>query len=188
MALTLKDFSFVTVMGVEVFSAEVDFDETLPEPIAELDSLTISNITQEGPEKEARGGIHSEPIVRFRKTVRLEMEDVVARLDAFEALFGANIYKTGSDIEGFGVTDKFAKMISLKGKTFVIDKETGDRRWVEIIFKRFLPDSVFDMTMEAEGDIGLINVAGELFPDDCGEYFQVKRIANEDCPEEDTDE
>ena len=178
MALELKDFSFVTVMDVEVLDGEgASFT-----PAIKLDSLTISNITQEGPEKETRGGIHSEPIVRFRKTVRLEMEDVVARVEAFEHLFGANIYKEGTDVTGFGITDKFAKMISLKGKTFVVNREDGERQWVEIEFHRFLPDSVFDMTMEAEGDIGMINVAGELFPDNCGEYFTVTAIADPECP------
>ena len=179
MALELKDFSFVTVMDVEVLNK----DGEPFTPAITLDSLTISNITQEGPEKETRGGIHSEPIVRFRKTVRLEMEDVVARAEAFEHLFGANIYKdTDEKVVGFGITDKFATMIQLKGKTFVIDRDSGERQWIKIAFKRFLPDSVFDMTMEAEGDIGMINVAGELFPDECGEYFTVDTIPGPECP------
>jgi len=194
MALELRDFSFVTVMDVEVYpeldvdSASFDWSGVESDKIAQLDSLTISNITQEGPEKETRGGIHSEPIVRFRKTVRLEMEDVVARIDAFDALFGANLKYDDSETDvlvGFGITDTFAKHLTLRGKTFVIDRETGRRQWVEIVFKRFLPDSIFDMMMEAEGDIGMINVAGELFPDDCGEYLTVTRIANDECADED---
>ena len=190
MALTLQDFAFVTVMEVEVYSAELDLSGQDPfsglEPIATLDSLTISNITQEGPLKEMRGGIASEPIIRFRKTVRLDMEDVIARIDSFETLFNANIERDNEDqIIGFGITDSFATSVTLKGKTFVIDRQTGRRQWIEIVFKRFLPDSVFDITMEAEGDIGIVNVAGELFPDECGEYFTVRRIASEECPAED---
>lgn len=194
MALELRDFSFVTVMDVEVYpalhadsSGEITFNQN--ERITTLDSLTISNITQEGPEKETRGGIHAEPIVRFRKTVRLEMEDVIARIESFDALFGANLKVDDSDsdsIVGFAITDTFAKHLTLRGKTFVIDRETGRRQWIELVFKRFLPDSVFDMMMEAEGDIGMINVAGELFPDDCGEYLTITRIENEECEEEDS--
>jgi hypothetical protein len=206
----LKDFAFATVMDVEVFPSEVFFytdgkaytlpggDGTEVLPIAKLDSLTMSNITQEGPEKETRGGTASEPIIRFRKTVRLEMEDVVVTPPALRALFGAVVFdETGQRIDfsnydptttkvtGFSITDTFAKMISLRGKTFVIERETGERRWIDITFNRFLPDSVLDMMMEAEGDLGVVNVAGELFPNDCGEYFVLGRIASPQCTDED---
>ena len=209
MAFELKDFAFSTVMDVEVYPEGTLFDEqgaykmvnstrTAVPKIALLDSLTMSNITQEGPQKETRGGTASEPIIRFRKTVRLEMEDVVITPTAMRALFGATLYDEAGEridpdtfnpatdiVGGFGITDTFAKMLTLRGKTFVIDRETGDRRWIDITFKRFLPDSVLDMMMEAEGDLGIVNVAGELFPDGCGEYFTVGRIVSPECPDED---
>jgi hypothetical protein len=224
MAFQLKDFAFATVMDVEiypegtqflpstvtgdtkVYAVGPDFSGSAVDPvgdasdivatIAKLDSLTMSNITQEGPEKETRGGTASEPIIRFRKTVRLEMEDVVITPAAMRALFGATLYDVNgarianedigtTPIGGFGITDTFAKMLTLRGKTFVIDRETGDRRWIDITFKRFLPDSVLDMMMEAEGDLGVVNVAGELFPDGCGEYFTLGRIVSPQCPDED---
>ena len=219
MAFQLKDFAFATVMDVSVFPDGTQFlpdasgvivpvvagftgtpviAEDAVAPIAVLDSLTMSNITQEGPQKETRGGTAAEPIIRFRKTVRLEMEDVVITPTAMRALFGATLYdENGTRIDpatydpdvdiigGFGITDTFAKMLTLRGKTFVIDRETGDRRWIDITFKRFLPDSVLDMMMEAEGDLGIVNVAGELFPDGCGEYFTVGRIVSPECPDED---
>ena len=206
----LKDFAFATVMDVEVFPSEVFFHTdgkaytqangagTEVLPIAKLDSLTMSNITQEGPEKETRGGTAAEPIIRFRKTVRLEMEDVVVTPPALRALFGAVVFDQDGEridfdsydpetdkVTGFAITDTFAKMISLRGKTFVIERETGDRRWIDITFNRFLPDSVLDMMMEAEGDLGVVNVAGELFPNDCGEYFVLGRIASPACIDED---
>lgn len=217
MAYQLKDFAFATVMDVEIFpdgtqflaSADPEVVFAVPAnftgvpdandaiaPIALLDSLTMSNITQEGPQKETRGGTSAEPIIRFRKTVRLDMEDVVITPSAMRALFGATLYdEDGARIDnynpatdiigGFGITDTFAKILTLRGKTFVIDRETGDRRWIDITFKRFLPDSVLDMMMESEGDLGVVNVAGELFPDGCGEYFTVGRIVSPTCAEED---
>jgi hypothetical protein len=219
MAFQLKDFAFATVMDVEVYPEGTQFladaqgtivpvaanftgtpvaaEDGIP-AIATLDSLTMSNITQEGPQKETRGGTAAEPIIRFRKTVRLEMEDVVITPTAMRALFGAVLYdEDGARLDpatydpetdiigGFGITDTFAKMLTLRGKTFVIDRETGDRRWIDITFKRFLPDSVLDMMMESEGDLGVVNVAGELFPDNCGEYFTVGRIVSPACPDED---
>jgi len=197
MAFELKDFAFATVMDVEIYP-EGTSEFTEANRIAKLDSLTMSNITQEGPQKETRGGTAAEPIIRFRKTVRLEMEDVVVTPEAMRALFGATLYDQDGEritdydpendkITGFGITDTFAKMLTLTGKTFVIDRSTGDRRWIDITFKRFLPDSVLDMMMEAEGDLGVVNVAGELFPDECGEYFTLGRIASPECPDEDED-
>ena len=182
--MALKDFAFATVMDVYGFAGEDKTKMTAFDPNKDelaqgtdytflLDSLTISNITQEGPQKEARGGIHGRPIIRHKKTVRLEMEDVVARIDTLEHFFGANI---GDDNTTFALTDRFPDGIGLIGKTYVVDKETGTRQWVQIKFNEFLPDGIFDITMEAEGDLGMISIAGELFPNDCGEYFEVKQI------------
>lgn len=202
MAYTLKDFAFATVMDVYGFVQEdntdnieavedaLDDGENPPKYVPAvgesgepgyvaatagydfvLDSLTISNITQEGPVKEARGGIHGKPIIRHKKTLRLEMEDVVARLETLEHFFGATI-----DGEKFTITDKFPKKLTLIGRTYVVDKETGGRVWMKLKFNNFLPDGVFEIGMEAEGDIGMIGIAGELFPNDCGEYFTATRI------------
>jgi hypothetical protein len=83
------------------------------------------------------------------------------------------------------MTDTFATMLTLRGKTYVVERATGARRWIDIIFNRFLPDSVVDIMMEAEGDLGVVNVAGELFPNNCGDYFIVGRVTNTDCSAED---
>lgn len=200
MALTLQDFAFATVMDVYGFVQEVEavntanigavetalntgkdpkkYDPDDPEgPILGydfvLDSLTISNITQEGPVKEARGGIHGKPIIRHKKTLRLEMEDVVARLETLEYFFGATV---DTAEETFAITDKFPKKLTLIGRTYVVDKDSGDRIWMKLKFENFLPDGVFEIGMEAEGDIGMIGIAGELFPNKCGDYFTATRI------------
>ena len=43
-----------------------------------------------------------------------------------------------------------------------------------VIFSEYLPDGVFDITMESEGDVGMFNLAGELFPDVDGAYFRIE--------------
>lgn len=185
MATALNNFAFATVMDVYGFTEEGALEAaftalTGPEGEAgitgeafHIDSLTISNITQEGPTKEARGGIEGRPLFRHGKTVRLEMEDVVARAEVLEAVFG--VKATGTS--GLSVNDKFIQEpLGLLGRTYVIDKDTGNRQWVAIKFNKFLPDGVFDITMEAEGDFGTISIAGELFADDCGEFFQIQPI------------
>ena len=162
MALPEK-FAFVTVMDVKIYP----FNDT-ESLIGELTCLTISNITQEGPRKEARGGRNAEPCVRYGKTLRVEMEDVVARTGIFESVFGAK--KTG-DIYSF--TNEFGTPLTLIGETQVVDKETGELKNATVTIHNFLPDSITDFNMESEGDIGVINIAGEMFPKDNGVFYTI---------------
>ena len=142
MALTER-FAFVTVMDVKVYEGTIfetgeegdeytyanvmydAFDPASPEDLtvlATIDTLSISNITQEGPRKEARGGLYAQPQVRYGKTMKLEMEDVLMNSDALVALGAAN-FSTGT----LTVDETFQTAKVLVGKTFVVDKATGER-------------------------------------------------------------
>ena len=90
----MEGFGVVTVMNADVYS----FDKTLivnkrPEEIlttletkkstkAEpylftLDTLKVANVTVEGPSKTVSGGRYSNPLIKFGKTARLEMQDAL---------------------------------------------------------------------------------------------------------------
>ena len=190
----LTNFAFATVMDIyglkeSNISAKLDPLVTAVKAGTEvdadaydfkLDSLTISNITQEGPTKEARGGIHNKPLIRHKKTMRLEMEDVVARTATLEHFFGAKVTGTG-DATKISFTDKFPGPVALVGRTYVVDQATGENVWVTIVFNEFLPDGVTEINMEAEGDFGMIAIGGELFPNDCGEYFTIEKATAPSC-------
>ena len=191
MALADK-FAFVTVMNVKVISPAIVFgtetgeyenyktlanDLKAGDVLATIDSLSISNLTQEGPRKEARGGLYAKPLVRYGKTMRLEMEDVMASIEALDKLGIVNVtrYETGpkdGDIQKIEINETFPKSMMLLGETFIAN-EDGDREHIYILFPRFLPDGIFDLTMESEGDIGMINIHGELFPDGDDAFFVV---------------
>lgn len=175
-SLTNSDFSFVTVMNVKAWKQETfnQFAETAPTDPAdlEMDSLSISNITQEGPTKEARGGQEARPIIRYKKTLRLEMEDVVMKADTLTTFMNGNLVDDGTD-ETLQITEEFATYLYVTGETYVIDRATGDRKFVTVKFYNFLPDSIFDLTMESEGDIGMINIGGELFANEDGVFFEI---------------
>jgi len=160
-------FSLVTVMDVEVQTlagVEIVTDNV---PASTITCLTMSNITMEGPRKEARGGRNAEPCVRYGKTMRIEMEDVVARLSLFEHLFGVD---TTTVADEYAFTNKFAVPVKLVGTTDIVN-ENGVKTQVTLTIPNFLPDSVSNFTMESEGDIGMINIAGECFPDSTSELF-----------------
>ena len=89
-------FGIVTVMNPKVYEAMpeeylnktayqvIEFLKT-QEAICELDTLKIANVTQEGPTKTVTGGQFSNPLIKFGKSARLEMQDALGRADAIEA-------------------------------------------------------------------------------------------------------
>ena len=181
-AKTLSDagnLAFVTVMDIDVYTPIIQETWTPGDYLYEKEDesikcLTISNITQEGPRKEIRGGRNAEPCVRYGKTMRLEMEDAVMRKDLLVKLFGAKIEDAGTATEKISFTEKFPTSMMLVGRTKLIDQASGDAVEVQLVLYRFLPDGVTDLTMESEGDIGVISIAGELFSNSSNEFFTIE--------------
>jgi hypothetical protein len=259
----LTKFGVVTVMEAKFFPANInltyDNDGVVEQlPLFELDTLSISNFTQEGPVKMSKGGLNAEVVFRFGKTARLEMEDVVGRISALTNLMGvrerdtnATIVKTatqkfiaaagqveflldfpvksvdntpvftvkidsiastafdvvgrlltytdgqnpltegdiveivydyeGANTPGYFVTDRFSGYYKIVGRTFVVNEETGAREYVNFIVNKFLPDSLFNLSMEAEGDLAVFNLAGEIFTDDCGIFYEITKSGQGSC-------
>ena len=254
----LENFALVTVMKPTFYESNNGVKGN--DALFTLDSLRISNFTQEGPTKTAKGGYNGNTILRYGKTMRLEMEDVIGQVAALEALMGivsksvstpsnpvageyttiaaaaqtvwalAN-YKTivqasvkmyingvldtdatfvvsGTDSNiitvtggvvtagqtvtftfnhstpttaSYAVTDKFATAKYIEGTTYVIDPVTGTKQWIKISIPMFLPDSLWNMTMEAEGDFGVMSIAGEIQANDCGEFYFLGDELNHNC-------
>ena len=65
------------------------------EPLFTLDTLKISNITIEGPSKTISGGRYNNPIIKWGKTARLEIQDALGHIDAIDALCGGIAERTG---------------------------------------------------------------------------------------------
>lgn len=172
---TLKRFGFVTVMDVKFTVLENGEVPATPETF-EIDSLSISNITQEGPTKTIKGGMHATTQFRYGKEMRLEMEDVVARADVLQHIMGAKVVE-----DELQITDNFPSALRVDGTTFIIDQETGDKKWVKLIIPEFLPDAIFNLTLEAEGDFGTMEIAGEIVPDKCGRFYAIKEADGEEC-------
>ena len=152
----------------EIFNVDGTGLVSYIKPVATLDSLTISNITQEGPRKEGRGGKYNKVQVRWGKAMRLEMEDVIFNLKALGAIGGAS-YEDNT----IKVNDLFPKSYMLVGDTFIINKSTGDTEDVYLVFPDFLADGIFEINMEADGDLAVMGLAGELFPNTNGDFFYI---------------
>ena len=180
----IQRFGVVTVMNAKVFDvAELGFDFASKDAYGiydelkdvetkgvkgyrcTLDTLKIANVSVEGPSKTVTGGQYSNPLIKFGKSARLEMQDALGNAEAVEALCGGVVeYKGGAagDIIGLHNGEDFAGPKCIIGDSFFIDQRTGAQVKVAIIFYQFLPDSLFNLTQDAEGDATVFDMNGDL--------------------------
>ena len=143
-----------------------------------LDTLKIANINQDGPTKTITGGQTGSALLKYGKTATIEIQDALGRAEALELLGGATIEtfekQTGSDAaqtntgigEGnlkvihFG--DQFGGPKPILGESFFIDQKTGKQIKVYILIYEMLPDSIFNLTQDAEGDATVFDMNGSL--------------------------
>ena len=137
------------------------------EPLFTLDTLKISNITIEGPSKTISGGRYNNPIIKWGKTARLEIQDALGHIDAIDALCGGIAERTGGskgNYIGLHVGEDFNTPKIIVGDTFFIDQKNQQQVPVVIMFYKFLPDSLFNLTQDAEGDASTFDMDGALLP------------------------
>jgi len=166
------DVTFTTATSGTLVLAPVNMSAVAAIPsyvttLATLECLTISNITQEGPRKEVRAGREAQPCIRYGKTMRLEMETVIFNSSVLATLGGAVVVAGTS----YKAVDVFPGAYGIIGDSYVVNKTTGDKELIWVTFSEYLPDGLFDITMESEGDIGMFNLSGELFPNVDGAYY-----------------
>ena len=178
----MEGFGVVTVMNADVYS----FDKTLivnkrPEEILTtleskkstnatpylftLDTLKVANVTVEGPSKTVSGGRYSNPLIKFGKTARLEMQDALGHIAAIDRLCGGIAERSGAtngDCIGLHIGEDFNEPVTIIGDTFFISKETHQQVKAKIIFYQFMPDSIFNLTQDAEGDAAVFDMNGDL--------------------------
>lgn len=184
----IQRFGVVTVMNADVY----DFDDSIdgsktPEDIIKLytedkkichlDTLKIANVTVEGPEKTVTGGQYSNPLIKFGKSARLEMQDALGNSEALDALCGTITEYEGSETvtsydlaiknkdsgrTSLNVGENFVGPKCIIGDSFFIDQKSGQQVPVKIMFYQFLPDSIFNLTQDAEGDATVFDMNGDL--------------------------
>ena len=182
----IQKFGVVTVMNARVYEPLTasefegkDAVEILGEyrtgnawktPLCRLDSLKIANATQEGPTKTVSGGQYSNPLIKFGKSMRLEMQDALGRADALDALCGTVAEGNGAtasgisyaDVHALHVTEDFNGPKLIVGDTFFIDQVSGQQVPALVVFYQFLPDSIFNLTQDAEGDATVFDMNGDV--------------------------
>lgn len=177
----MKAFAITTVMNVNVYEidSKFEFNKNTPEQIrdhyaakdslAYIDTLKVANVTVEGPTKTITGGQYTNPLIKFGKTARLEMQDALGRADAIEAFGGAiNEYSDAeyTTVVAMHSTSDFAPARLLIGETFFIDQKTGRQVRVNIIFYQVQPDSILNLNQDSEGDATVFDMNADLLTTD----------------------
>ena len=167
-------FGVVTVMNAKVYDApEASVLKGLTaygvydqyknaEYICEIDTFKVANVSEEGPSKTVTGGRYSNPLIKFGKSARLEMQDALGRAEAIDALCGGIMETETGVITGLHFGEDFVGPKMIIGDSFFIDRKTGQQVPVKIIFYQFLPDSIFNLTQDAEGDATVFDMNGDL--------------------------
>ena len=134
--------------------------------LCELTTLKTSNITQEGPTKTITGGQNASPLLKYGKTARLEMQDALGNAEALEALGGMTVEYLNPNLKDNRVSvhasDVFAGSRTILGESFFIDQDSGAQVDVYILIYQFVPDSLFNLTQDAEGDATVFDLNGDL--------------------------
>lgn len=156
------DFKNKTATQIRDHYKSLGVDST--KHLAFIDTLKVANITVEGPNKTVTGGQYSNPLIKFGKSARLEMQDALGRADAIEAFGGAinEFAAAGGAQIAMHVTEDFAPTRLIIGESFFIDRKTGRQVKVDVIFYQVLPDSIFNLTQDAEGDATVFDMNADL--------------------------
>ena len=175
-------FGIVTVMNAKVYDAPatsvlkgltaygVYNQYKNADYLCEIDTFKVANVTQEGPSKTVTGGQYSNPLIKFGKTARLEMQDALGRAAAIDALCGGITETETGVITGLHFGEDFVGPKMIIGDSFFIDRKTGQQVKVKIIFYQFLPDSIFNLTQDPEGDATVFDMNGDLMTTDIKTY------------------
>ena len=176
----IRRFGIVTVMNADIYEG---VDYSTPMSIAEvkaaianathvchLDTLKVANVPVEGPSKTITGGQYSNPLLKFGKSARLEMQDALGNIEAIDALGGGvaeweaaatGAVGTARKYVGLHFGEDFNGPKTIVGDSFFLDSK-GNQVKVKIIFYQFLPDSIFNLTQDAEGDATVFDMNGDL--------------------------
>ena len=181
----MERFGVVTVMNAEVFEV-ADYSELkkmnayeianralyVTDPpdsnftwLCTLDTLKTSNVTMDGPDKTISGGRYNNNLIKFGKSATVEMTDALGNHKALDALCGTVSEfsdKLDGTVVGLHNTEDFVGPKMIIGDSFFIDQKTGEQVPVLIIFYQFLPNSIFNLTQDAEGDATVFDMSGDL--------------------------
>lgn len=167
----LKNFNFATVMNIAVMKlSEGSYGGVVGSNIENtgcfLNTLTVSSITESGPKKEFKIGLNNFPAIRCGKTVTIEIQDALGKLDTLQNFFN---FKTPAPFNDTQRLDyiyssvEFSEPLALLGQVKLInDTMTTEDVWLFI--PCFVPNGAIKITQDIESSFGLFDLSGTIYP------------------------
>jgi hypothetical protein len=93
------------------------------------------------------------------------MQDALGKYEVLEQIYGAQSNADGTKVKSasiIAVTDRFPGELTLVGTTFVIDQATGAKQPIKVVIPFYLGDGIFNLTQDAEGDISVFDMNGNI--------------------------
>lgn len=191
----MNNFGVVTVMDATIYKLKIGYSYSgrgvcshgtsrplVPNDFVctglHLDTLKFSNFMQEGPTKTAKGGIHNNTILKYGKTTRLEMQQVLGSYGVLQEFFGCEYDEETKTLD---VGENFPESFAIEGRTYFINQKTGKRVWVYIFIPCFIPDGIFNLVQDAEGDMATFDMNGTVAAmrleegDTTGYFYQIRK-------------
>ena len=161
---TLKEYSAYQICAMAQ-EAKTSGQEDVFTYLCTLDTLKTANVNMDGPTKTITGGRYNNTLIKFGKSATMEIQDALGNHKALDALCGTVsefITSASGTIVGLHNTEDFSGAKMIIGDSFFIDQKTGEQVKVKILFYQFMPDSLFNLTQDAEGDATVFDMNGEL--------------------------
>lgn len=130
-----------------------------PNRFVYLDTLKISNIQESGPKKTFKAGAKNIPIVKYGKTVKIDIEDALGRLDTLVNFFNLHF---DDDFNIIYSDNNFSEPFALHGEMQVVDM-SGQKHTLFIFIPCFVPQNNLTINQDAEGEFGIFDLSGDIF-------------------------
>ena len=125
-----------------------------------LDTLKITNIKQNAAKKQFPVGLFNIPLIRTGKTFSIDIQDALGRIETLQHFCGGKI---DSSEQIFSFSNDFAAPLCLEGTTWVVDLN-GNKKQLWITIPCFFPKSVFNLNLQADGEAGVFDLSGDVYP------------------------
>lgn len=148
--------------------------------LGSIDSFQSSTATTEAETSSIKGGKNYKTLIKYLrdKTCTLEISDALGSLKSWRYFTGAvgedfesgrteysDDLKDGLDSAVIHYSMEGSTPKTILGKTYFIDRETGVKVDMYILFYKFTSDETMTLTMDPSSDASTFDLSGELLPE-----------------------
>ena len=178
----LDNFNVATVMNVHIiklvdnanYGRNITSSDFNKASILCLDTLQLSNLSEEGPNKTFKVGLFNIPVIRHGKTVALDIKDGLGKIETLINFFNIKAARNNGQISGlYGKNSFSCEPFAIEGE-LLLQNIKGQNKKLYLFIPCFMPKGNLQLVGN-NGEFGVFDLSGQLFP--CkfeGEVFNYK--------------